>query len=466
MIQFLFSDREYYQKIKIIAIPLILQNLINVSVNLIDTLMLSSLGDAALGSVNIATQFNFYFFNMLIFGFIAGGAILNAQYWGTKDTANIHRVMGIQFIGCTAIGLFFAVLTRFHPEWIMRFYSKDPEVILNGGVYLRTLAPSFVLVPISNIFSNAHRCTGNTRTPMIIYTLSLGLKVILNWLLIFGQFGLPALGVQGAAISTLIARAVECVLFVLVTYLKRAPIAGHPRAFFNFRAAVTKLALRNMLPVMLNEGIWGFGTNVYSSIYANISTASIAAVAAVNPIDNFMFTIFLAVGDACAVMIGHQIGKGRPDKAYEYGKRSILLTMLLSFGLGTIVFLSRGRILSIYSLSDEAASAAFQVLGIMAATIWARTTSYILIIGILRAGGDVRFCLVVDSGASWLIGIPAAWIMAFVFHLPIEVVYLGVMLQEFSEFVLFFLRFRSRKWLNNLTLETSEALSPALLEEL
>lgn len=454
MLRFLFSDREYYRKIWVIAIPLILQNMISASINLLDSLMLGSLGDAALGSVNICAQFYFYFFNMLIFGFIAGGAILNAQYWGTKDTDNIHRVMGIQLIGCSIIGVIFAMLTRFHPEWIMRLYSKDPEVIQNGTLYLRTLSFSFLVVPISNIFSNAHRCTGNTRIPMAISTFSLGLKVTLSWILIFGKFGLPAFGVQGAAIGTLAARTVECGLFLSVTYTKKYPVAGRLKQFFDFRPTVTKVALRNMLPVMVNEGIWGLGSNVYSSIYANISTASIAAVAAVNPIDNFMFTVFLGVGDACAVMIGNLIGQNQPGKAYDYGKRSIMLTTLLSLGIGIIVFLSRHQILSIYNLSAEASAAAFQVLGIMACTIWARTTSYTLIIGILRAGGDVRFCLLVDSGASWLIGIPAAYIMAFVFHQPIAVVYFGVMLQEFSELIIFFLRFRSKRWLNNLTLST------------
>lgn len=450
MLQFLFSDKEYYRKIWFVAVPLILQNAISASVNLIDSLMIGSLGDVALGSVNIGNQFYFYFFNMLIFGFVSGGAILNAQYWGTRDIKNFHRVMGIQFIGCAIVGITFASVTALIPDRILALYTKDPEVIRTGATYLSTLSFSYLLLPITTLFSSAHRCTGNTRIPMMISGFSLLSKVILSWFLIFGNFGFPEMGVKGAAIGTLIARSAECLLLISITYIKRYPVAASPKNMFDFRKKITVSALKNMIPVTINEGIWGLGTNVYSSIYANISTASIAAVGAVNPIDNFMFMIFLGVGDACGILIGNLLGRSEKEKAYEYGKRSVTLSFLLAVTIGLIVFLTRKSILSIYTLSPEASDFAVHILGIMAACLWARTTSYTLIIGILRAGGDVRFCLVVDSGSSWLIGIPIAYSLAFIFHQPISIVYFGVMMEELFKCGILLSRFTSKKWLNNL----------------
>lgn len=453
MFHFLFSDKEYYRKIWNLAIPLILQNAINASINLIDSLMIGSLGDVALGSVNICNQFYFYLFNTIIFGLVGGGAILNAQYWGARDTQNIHRIMGIQLIGCASVGITFFTLTAILPNQILSLYSDDPEVIRTGAMYLSTLSISYLLFPITNMFASAHRCTGNTRVPMFTTGISLILKVILSWIFIFGHFGFPAMGVKGAAIGTLIARSGEFVLLISLTYLKKYPVAATFRNMFDFQKRVTRAAIKNILPVMINEGIWGLGTNVYSSIYANISTASIAAVGAVSPIDSLMFTIFLGVGDACGIMTGNLLGSNEKEKAYTYSKRSVTLSILLSLTIGSAVFLARKKILGIYSLSPEATDYAAHILAIMAACLWARTTSYTLIIGVLRAGGDVRFCLIVDSGCSWFIGIPIAFILANVFHQPISIVYFGVMMEEIFKSVIVFSRFISRKWMNNLAME-------------
>lgn len=444
-----FSDKDYFRLLWVIALPLVLQQAITASVNLIDTLMVGSFGDASLAAVNLSNQF-YFFFNMIIYGTVGGGAILNAQFWGKKDRENMYRVMGLQFIGCACIGLTFATLALTIPEKILGLYSKDEAVIAIGANYLRTLAPSYLLYAIGQVYCSAMRCSGNTRIPMLVSCAALLINITLNYLLIFGKLGFPRLGITGVAIATLTARAFEFVLYLSFTYLGHLPVAAPLRSMFSFNGALTRLTLKKMVPVAINEGIWGLGTNVYAAIYAGISTISIAAYGAVSPIDSLAFTIFTGIGDALGIIVGNALGAKKPGKAYEYGKRTTILSFCLSLLIGGVILICRYPILSIYNLSPEATSYAAVILTIMACSFWARTTNYTIFMGALRAGGDTTFCLMMDAGIMWLVGIPTAWVLANVFHLPVTIVYLAVMLEEAIKFFLIVHRFRSKKWVTDL----------------
>ncbi len=451
MPHYLMNDREYLKRLWFLAIPLVLQYLISASVNLVDNVMVGSLGDVAMASVSIGNQFFLRLFHILIFGLVSGGSILNAQYWGIRDADRIHKVIGVQILVGSLIGLIFSIATAFFSENIVALYSNDPAVIHSGGIYMRSFSAVYLFYPLMMIFTGGQRSTGNTRLPMITSSFSLIIKLVLNYALIFGNFGFPKLGVLGCAYATLSARIIECALLVFLSYRRKDPVSALPIAYFRFDPALTRKILRQTLPVIINEGIWGLGTNVYSAIYAKISTASIAAVSAVNPIDNLMFTLFLGFGDATGVMIGNALGRDDKKQAYDYGKKTIILSGLFGGVIGLAVLVFRAPILSLYQISAQAQAYASVLLTILCLSLWMRTIAYSLIIGVIRSGGDVHFSLVIDCTALWAVGIPLSLLLAFYFHLPVTIVYFGFILDELLKVIVFSQRFISKKWMNTLT---------------
>lgn len=449
MFKSVFQDKEYIRKLFVIALPLVIQQVLTYSVNLLDTLMVGSFGDAPLAAVNLSNQF-ILLFNMVVFGTISGGNVLNAQFWGKRDKENIHRVMGMQFVFLLLVGLFFGVTARLIPERLLKLYSDDAEVIANGAVYLRSLCPVFLLFPLTQIFSGGMRCTENTRVPMVISAIALSANALFNWMLIFGKLGCPALGLRGAAYATVIARFIEALLCVLLTYLKKLPSAASPRTMLSFRGDLLKLMASKSLPVIINEGLFGLGTNMYSAIYAGISTASIAAYSAISPIDNMAQSLFYGMGDACAVIIGNLLGANEFAKAKQYAKNTLKIVFGLSIFFSLALYLLRGALLSTYNLSAEAHSLAMRLMTLLAAVFIIKTQTYTLLIGILRPGGQALYGMIVEGGVMWLIGIPLAKLLATVFNQPMQVVYFGYITDEIVKCLLFMLRVRSGKWVKNL----------------
>lgn len=444
-----FRDREYLRRLFVIALPLVLQQVITYSVNLLDTMMIGSFGDVPLSAVNLVNQF-YLLFSMLVFGAISGGNVLNAQFWGKKDARGIHKVMGIQFIVAMAAGSVFLLVSQLFPRQILSVYSNDEAVIASGITYLRLISPVFLLFPIGQIYSGALRCTGNARIPMMISASALGLNALLNYLLIFGKAGFPSLGLAGAAIATVIARVTEAFLYIFITYTRHLPTAAHPKDMLTFDRTLGMLMLRKGAPVVVNELLWGLGTNAYTAIYAGISTASIAAYSAVNPVDNIAQALFIGVGDACAVIIGNLLGAGQIEKAKRYARFTLRLSLYGAWIVGLLLFCLHKPILSLYKLSDEAMGFASKLIAVVSMILWLRTSNYTIIIGVLRPGGEALFCLLVESAAMWLIGIPLGRLLAVHFGLPIYWVYFGVVMEEVLKLFILFLRYRTGKWAVNL----------------
>ena len=442
----IFNDREYIQRLLTVAVPLILQQLITYSVNLLDTMMIGSFGDAPLAAVNLVNQF-YLVFSMLVFGAVSGGNVLNAQFWGRKDIRNVHRVMGLQLIFGFFVGITFVVISQTIPEQILRIYSDDPEVIHNGAVYLRVITAVFMIFPIGQFYSGAMRSCGDTRTPMIVAAITLSLNALLNYILIFGKLGLPPMGLVGAGIATVAARVVECVLYLVITYTKHLPPAASIKEMLSFNRKQAELLFRKGAPVIVNETMWGLGTNAYSAIYAGISTASIAAFSAVSPIDNIAQALFIGVGDASAVIIGNLLGAGELARAKQYAKNTLILSFTGALITGMLLFGFHAPILSLYNLSGDARALADALMIVIAFTLWTRTTNYTMIIGILRPGGQALYCLIGEGIAMWLIGIPLARLLAGRFGLPVNWVYFGCVTEEFVKLLIFFRRYRSGKWL-------------------
>jgi putative MATE family efflux protein len=339
----------------------------------------------------------------------------------------------------------------FVPEKVLGFYTNDADVIALGSQYLQIVGLCYVPTAISYTFMSVLRSTGNVKLPTAVSVLALSMNIFLNYTLIFGNFGMPALGVRGAAIGTAVSRSVECLAMVFFAYRLKTPAAAKISELFSFDRVFFRHTLNTSLPALLNEGVWAFGITTYNSIYAHIGTEAIAAVNINSTIESMAFVVFIGSANAAAIMIGNKIGAGHEEVAYAYGKRLIALGITGAVIVGIALIFLRGPILSLYNISAQSLFYSNRLLLFFSLTLWVRVSNTTIFIGVLRSGGDTRFCLITEMLAVWLVGVPAAFIGANVFHLPVYYVYLLAFLEEATKFVVIFKRFKSRRWINNLT---------------
>ncbi|HVN15435.1 MAG TPA: MATE family efflux transporter, partial [Anaerolineales bacterium] len=274
--------------------------------------------------------------------------------------------------------------------------------------------------------------------------------VLLSYTLIFGKLGIPAMGVTGAAIGGLTARIYECVALISAVYITKSPIAGKLREIFNIDFHFFRKIFLPVLPVILNETFWSLGTTTYNAIYAHISTDSIAAVNIFSTIDQMALVLFFAITSGTSVMVGNRIGAGDKDTAYRYAGRSLGLVMVLAWAAGALIYSISGYLFVFFKVQPLVIEYAHHLLRISCSLLWVRAMNAMLIVSILRAGGDTWFAFFLDGCIIWILGVPMAYTGAFVLDLPVYGVYFMVMSEEVTKWSLGLYRFFSRKWINNL----------------
>ena len=411
--------------------------------------MIGQLGDTSVAAQGLASQINFLLF-ILMFGISSGGAIFFAQFWGSRNIHNIHKVLGVTLSLALFFASIFTFVSMFFPAVVLRIYSNDEAVIAIGSQYLRLLAPSFLMLSVIYVFSSALRSTGNVKLPMLVSTSTLALDILLAYGLIFGKLGLPRVGILGGAIAMTISQTVAVILLIWFTYRQHSPVAATIKEMFAFNRDFLKKVLRRTVSVMGNEFFWGLGMSMYSVIYAHINTESIAAFNIMSNIDNLAFVFFLGLSDACAIIVGNTIGEGKEELAFNYARRIIRIALIGGILMGVAILIVGPQILSIYKISPDVVQfTRYLILG-EAAFFWARAVNLTTFIGSFRSGGDTRFAYIVDIGSLWGIGIPLAAAGAFIFHLPVYFVYLIAMSDEVFKFIVSQVHFNRRKWIHNL----------------
>lgn len=472
----MFKDQEFIALFIKIAVPIALQNLFVSSLGIIDTLMVGQVSQTAIAAVGLANQV-FFLLNFTLFGINSGAAIFTAQYWGARDVAGIRKVMGMCLLLGFSACAFFSMFALGFPTQALSFYSADPAVVELGSGYLRIVGFSYAATTLTLCLTTILRSTGTIRLPVFVAIATLCLNTGLNYLLIYGNYGFPKLGVQGAAIATSIARILECAVLLVYIYFPRGrlaatampgfisqphtdvlvpareprmPAAASPRELLAFDRRFLGIYFRITAPVILNEVLWSLGTSLYLAIYAHVGTVAVAAYSVAITILNLSAVIFVGISSACGVLVGNAIGAGQLDKAYLYARRCLAIGGGLAVVVGTILFFGRDLALSVYSLTPSGTQAASDVLAVLSIAVIYRAFNPTIIVGILRSGGDVRFSGVLDVSAVWLVALPLAYLGAFVFHLPIQWVVLCVLSEGLFKMVIGLFRVASRKWINNL----------------
>lgn len=441
-------DKKFYSEMLQIAIPIALQNLIASSLNTMDTIMVTSLGSAAIAGVGLANQL-FFLFIMLSFGINTGSSVIMAQYWGRKDTHGVRHIFGLSLTLCVILGTIFTGIALLFPEFILSIMIKDPEVIKNGTIYLRVVAFSYVLTGISFAMGTALRTTGNPRTPLFASFCSFFAQLFFNYVFIFGKLGFPRLGVAGSAVGTIAARLVEFAVMFLVIKHYIGPLNTSFKNIFGFKIDFIKSYFRITLPVIFNEGFWSLGQVLYSIAYAMVGTDSTAAVQVCMAIQQIAFVIVRGLGSSCTIILGRSIGQGLLDIVHVYAKRYLKLALMVGIIIGLFISLTPSITLSMFTnLTPEVHLLATHLLKVMGFIFILKTVNSIIIIGILRGGGDTKFSMYLETFCVWGVGVPLALLAAAILKLPIYWVICFSGMEEVFKITIGLWRIHSRKWVH------------------
>jgi putative MATE family efflux protein len=429
-------------------LPIAAQSLISSTLNLVDNLMVGSLGETELAAVGVASQI-FFIHWMLMFGFTSGSATFMAQFFGSNNLSSIRKTAGFAITVCGGFSLILFSIAFFAPEWVLSIFTDIPEVLALGKGYVQWVAFTMLMLSITVPLTASLRATHQTHIPLLISIGVFSTNTFLNYILIFGHFGAPALGVTGAGIATLIARTLEILLVFYMVFGRRNLIAGRLREFFGWSRAFILRVVRNAVPTTINETMWGIGTAMYVAAYARIGVTEYAAVQASNTINHVFIMAAFSLGDAALILVGQKIGEGKLDYAYYLGKRLLRIGTIIGALLGLLLILFSRPLISLFGFTPQGAQYAFLILLIYGLSMGPQLYTGMNIVGTLRAGGDTRFAMLTECGTIWLVGVPMAFLGALALELPIYWVVLMVKMEEVVKFFILYRRFISGRWVKN-----------------
>ncbi|MGN0659667.1 MAG: MATE family efflux transporter [Emergencia sp.] len=442
------EDRRLYRKLAGIAVPIAVQGVVSATLGLVDNLMVGFLGEAELAAVGIATQI-FYIFYLLMFGFTSGTATFAAQFFGAGDYRNIRKVVGFSIVVALFAGSLFFAGAFFFTEQILHIYASDPQLIALAQSYVKIGSVTFFFMAFSVPLEMAFKATQQTRVPMLVSAVVFVTNVSLNYILIFGKFGAPALGVAGASLATTIARFFEVFIMIFFAVRRSNCFHGPLREFFGWNREMILRVMRNAAPTTVNELLWSIGQTMYVAAFSRIGTTAYAAYQASASINSlFTFTAF-SIGDAALILIGEKLGEGKPEETYVLGRKLLKIGVALGIVIGLILILTAKPLVGLFSLSAQGKFFAVRILTVYGFCLALSVYNGIQITGTLRGGGDTRFAMIAECSCVWLVAVPLAFLGAQVLELPI---YLAVLLVRVEDLVKSFIltwRFRSKKWINN-----------------
>ncbi len=437
-----------------IALPIALQSLIASSLNLIDTLMVGSLGEVQLASVGLSTQLYLIHWGVL-FGFSSGAAAFMSQFFGVNDLPNIRKTLGFAVTFCFSIGMIFFLAATFFPATVLRLFTDIPEVIELGSHFLRRFAFCFLTVSITVPCTAALRTTQQTRIPLFISTIVFTVNTLMAYTLIFGKFGLPAMGTMGAATALLTSRSLELILVLFVIFGQKNIIAGPVKEFFTWRKVLVTSILASALPVTVNEAMWSIGMATYNAFYGRMGVTEYAAIQASNTINQMFILAIFSLGDALLILVGQRIGRGEMDYAFALTKRLLRIGIIMGLISGGLLIIFSRFIVNVFNFSDEGRYYMLWILTIFGCMMWINLYGGLQIVGTLRCGGDTRFAMFTEVGVVWLIGVPLVFFGVFYTNLPVYVIVMMAQTGEIVKGLITRHRFYSKKWLRNLIQDIS-----------
>ncbi|MGN0374915.1 MAG: MATE family efflux transporter [Butyrivibrio sp.] len=429
-----------------LAIPVAMQSMLQASFSIVDQIMIGQLGSVSVAGVGLAGKFtSIYSVVVSAIGAVAG--IMIAQYLGQKNRQEVRRSFYLNFIMALGLAVFFTFLCIVFPKQIMGLYIDDPNTQEVSAKYLAIIAGTFLPMAGATLISTLFRCIEKAHLPLFASIASAFVNTGLNYCLIFGKFGLPAMGAEGAGIATLISQVVNFALMLIMmtkygSILKKPKDCRERMPKFNWKQYMAML-----LPILVCETLWSLGENVYAAIYGHMGTSASAAMTLINPIQGLLIGALCGLSQAAGVIIGKKLGEEKYDDAYKASKKLILYGMVGSILLSILVVVTRNRYVEIYKVEDSVKLLTGQILVAYALVAPFKVLNMILGGGIIRSGGKTKYVMVIDMIGTWGFGVPLGLLSAFVFNLSIPYVYFILSLEECIRFAISVLVFRRKKWM-------------------
>lgn len=443
-------QQNYYGQITKLTIPIVLQNLLSTAVNSADVVMLNYVGQTHVSAVSLAAQYANILF-MILYGLGTGVTMLCAQYYGKNDMRTIHLVEGIALRFSMAISAIFAIAAMFFPQYMMRVFTPDPELIQVGAQYLRNISIAYICWGVIEIYLSTLRSIGKVAVATAINTFAFTLNILLNAVFIFGLFGAPKLGAAGVALATSISRALELALCLLYSQ-KSTDVKLRFSAMFESNRLLLKDFIHMAMPAVLNDASWGLAFSMYSVVIGQfLGSDVVAANSFASLVRSYGCILASSVASAGGILLGQIIGENRLEDADKASKNLMKMTVLFGEIGGVIVLVSMPLVLNFADLTASSKEYLRTMLFINSYYVMGAAVNTTLIAGVFRAGGDSRWGFICDTIDMWLYAVPLAFLSAAVLKLPAMWVYFLMCTDEFVKWPWVISHYRSKKWLRNIT---------------
>lgn len=445
-----FHEKGFLKSVAAIALPVALQNLISFGVSVTDTVMLGMLGEVQLSASAQANQPQFLF-ALLTFGLAGGGSVLTSQYWGKKNLEAIRRVIGIVLRVAIVVSLLLTAAVLLFPRQIMGFYLKDEAVIAEAVRYLKIVGWGYFFFGITNTFTSIIRSVEIVRISVIISIISFIENAILNYIFIFGHFGAPAMGIQGAAIGTLSARITEFVLITIYALFVDKKLQFRIRYIFRRDMLLLKDYIRYSVPVVVNELAWACGISLQAAILGRLSVAVVSANSIASVLQQLATIAIFGIANASCVIVGKKIGEGNMKGAQGAAQTLMLWSVLLGIVASLMMFLTRKQFAGIYNITAETRELTENLLIITSIVVFFVSLAATSIVGVLRGAGDTKFALKLELIALWCVAVPVGAFAGLVLEVPVLVAYAFLKIDEPIKAVIAFIRTTRPETYRNVT---------------
>ncbi len=440
------KEKSFYKLILSIAVPVVLQNMITIGVNIMDTLMLGNYGEVQLSASSLANEFiNIY--HIMCMGMSMGAAVLTAQYYGAGNNPSLKKIVTIVLRMGLVIAAVFTVATLLFPEELMRLYTPDEAVIEKGVLYFRISAVTYVLLGVSLILTNILRTVHQVRFPLVLSIVTFFVNVFFNWVFIYGRLGAPEMQIEGAALGTVIARLVECGSLVTYFFVFDKRIGYRIQDLFMKCGDHVRVYITYAIPVMVSDTLLALGNSAVSIIMGHIGASFVAANSIISQTVRLSTVFNQGLSSASSVITGNTLGKGERDKAYHQGVTFLCLSILIGLAAAVIILLISPLLVESFNITQETKDIAYQLMASVSVMMVFQTVQSVLTKGVLRGGGDTRFLMLADILFLWLASIPLGYLCGLVWHLSPFWIYAALKIDWVIKSVWCIFRLRSKKWI-------------------
>lgn len=449
------KDIDFYKKVGGIAIPIALQGLITTGVNMMDTLMIGTVGETQLSAVSLANQF-ISIYHIFCMGISMGASVLVSRYYGMKDQISLRNTVTIMVRLTLAIAALFFGMTLFFPEWIMRIYTTDTSIITHGVRYLEYSVVTYFMMGLATTCTIILRNVRQVRLPLYTSIGAFFINVGANYIFIFGKFGAPRMEEAGAALGTLIARIFEFSIIFGYLILRDQEIGFRLKYLFAKTGNLWKEYIRVSIPVLISDGILAFGNNSVAMIIGRLGESFVAANAVTTVAQQLSTVMIQGFSQAGAIVTGYTLGKGERDKAFKQGYAFFGLGIVFGLVAAAVIMLISGPMIVSYGLSEQTQQIAGELMLSISIIIVFQATNSIMTKGVLRGGGDTKMLMLADNVFLWVASLPLGILAGLVFHLPAFWIYFFLKIDQVLKAVWCLIRLNSGKWIKKI--KTAEEL--------